>query len=57
MRAAMAWIPIAVAFALLFSLFAGLGVAAVLGKIAARLSELEDELWTAMPVTAPSSDR
>jgi hypothetical protein len=45
----MAWIPIAVAATLLLSLSAGLVAAAVLGKIAARLSELDDELWAAKP--------
>lgn len=55
--AVMAWIPIALAVVLLVSLSAGLGVAAVLGKLAARRSELDDELWAAMPVTAPSRDR
>jgi hypothetical protein len=48
-RAVMAWIPIAVAATLLLSLSAGLVAAAVLGKIAARLSELDDELWAAKP--------
>jgi hypothetical protein len=53
----MAWIPIAVAVVLLVSVSAGLGVAAVLGRIARRLSELDDELWAAMPVKAVSHDR
>lgn len=51
----MAWIPTAVAVVLLLSLSTGLGVAAVLGRIATRLSELDDELWAAMPVGAQRS--
>jgi len=53
----MTWIPVAVVGALLVSLLVGLFIAAVLGQIAARLSELDDELWAAMPLSVPSHDQ
>jgi hypothetical protein len=55
----MIWIPFAVAGALLVPLLVGLVVAAMLGEIAARLSELDYEAWTSMPLVAhrSTSDR
>jgi hypothetical protein len=55
----MSWIPVAVAGSLLASLLVGLVVAAVLGELAARVSELDYEAWASMPLAArrSSSDR
>jgi hypothetical protein len=50
----MTWIPLAVAGALLVPLLVGLAVAAVLGEIAVRASELDDEAWAVMPLSMPS---
>ena len=52
----MAWIPVVAAGVLLVSLLTGLSIAAVLGRISARLSELDQEFWAAMPLSASSSD-
>jgi hypothetical protein len=48
----MGLIPIVSVATLVISLLAGLGVAAVLGRIATRVSQLDDELWAAMPSSA-----